>query len=726
MNINDLLKKIEGFSASERLKVKEAFEVASRAHSGMKRGTGEPYIIHPLSVAVTVAELGLDCDAITAALLHDIAEDTDYSLEDIEKKFGKTVASLVDGVTKLGQVRFPKDVSEESFDEPHELARLETYRKMFLATAKDMRVILIKLADRLHNMQTLEGVIPRKRYRIAKETLELYAPIASRLGIGQIKGKLEDLAFPYVYPEEYQRIKNLVQTHFKEREKLIESAKKILAANLKEEKIEAEIHGRAKHLYSLFKKLKKYNNDFSQIYDLIALRVVVSDISDCYRVLGIVHKLWKPLMGRIKDYIAQPKPNGYQSLHTTVFGPDGKIFEIQIRTKKMHDEAEFGVAAHWQYAEEKHLFGLFKRPKQIVQSRTKWVHDLARWQKFQLDPQEFAQSLKIDFFSDRIFVFSPKGDVYDLPEGATPVDFAYEVHSVLGDYCVGAKVNQQIVPLDYKLKSGEIVEILVGKKPNVSRGWLNFVQSNKAKTHIRSWLRKQAFPQLVKIGKETINKELQRLLQSDWDTLIEKNPQFRQILLDSYRLKNLEEILAGLAEGKISAIQILHRLGLEKKILGRSRKRHLAANHASNLSGILSGVPHSLASCCKPLEGDQIVGYVSTGEKITIHKSNCKMLKKLDSSRFVKLSWQKAENVYLHRVPITIFAEDRIGLLHDITGVLAKNRVNIFGIKQSKPDSLGKIKIQMITEIDSLENLDRILADLPKINGVVSALRKSA
>jgi len=711
MNINDLLKKIEGFSQPGRLKVKEAFEFAARAHDGQKRGTGEPYIIHPLSTAVTVAEMELGCDAICAALLHDVAEDTAFTLEDIEKKFGKAVAFLVDGVTKLGKVRFPRDITEESFADEENRARVETYRKMFLATACDVRVVIIKLADRLHNMQTLEGVIPRKRYRIAKETLEIYAPIASRLNMGSMRGKLEDLAFQNVYPEEYERTKKIVQTKFKEREKVINEVKKILSKSLKQEGVLAEIHGRSKHLYSLYKKLVKYDNDFSQIYDLVALRVIVDSIPDCYRVLGIVHSLWKPLVGRIKDYIAMPKPNGYRSIHTTVFAAGGNIVEIQIRTREMHEEAEFGLAAHWFYSE--------KKIAQKVPGKMSWVKELAERQK-DFAPEEFEETLKIDFFGDRIFVYSPKGDLYDLPEGATPLDFAYEVHSSLGHRTAGAKVNQQMVGLDYKLSSGEIVEIITSKKENPNRGWLDIAQTSKARTHIRAFLRKQNFGKLAKTGEDIINKELEHLGQGNWLDLdaakVEK-------LRDSFSVKTAPEILVGLAEGRFSATQILRRLGLEKEILGRRKIKQYLSADSWGAEKMLGGIKYSLAVCCKPIASDEITGYVSSGKQIAIHRKGCKSLSRLDPLRLIELNWQKIQNVY--RVPITIFALDRVGLLYDISGIFARNNVNIFGVRNSKADEEGNVEIQITAEVDSLENLEKLLAELPKIQGVKRAIRKN-
>jgi len=483
MSIEELLTECEYLDEKCREDLRKAFEFASEAHKGQKRGTGEPYIEHPLSVAQILSKYRLDCSTLIAALLHDVPEDTNYTLQEIEKSFGKPVAKLVDGVTKLSSVRLPKGVTEEKFADEQEVRRIESYRKLFLASADDLRVILIKLADRLHNMRTLVGVKPEKRYRIAKETLEIYAPLADRLLMGQIKGELEDLAFPYVYPNEYQTLVFRTKDMYKEKTAFLNKVKEKLKRELHKAGIASQIHGRSKHLYSLHKKLQKYENDISRIYDLVALRVLVKNVSDCYAALGKIHEMWKPLPGRIKDYIATPKPNGYRSLHTTVFATDGQIVEIQIRTYEMHAAAEYGLAAHWLYSE--------KKQSQKVPQKMSWVCDLASWQK-KIKRKEFSEALKIDFFHDRIFVFSPKGDLFDLPEGATPVDFAYRVHSYLGDHCQGAKVGGKLKQLNEPLKNGDIVEIITNKNAQPRENWLEFVKTSNARQRIRSTLRKRS------------------------------------------------------------------------------------------------------------------------------------------------------------------------------------------------------------------------------------------
>lgn len=473
----------------ERKKImSEAYDFAQKAHAGQKRKSGEDYIQHSLATAYTLAEIGMGSKTITASLLHDVPEDTSVTLKEIEEKFGKEIAGLVDGVTKLGKIRL-RGSKEEFF--------LENLRKMFLAMATDIRVVIIKLADRLHNMRTLDYLPPEKQKRIARETLEIFVPLANRLGIGEIKGELEDLSFKYLDPENYEYIKNVVTQQYYESEKYVNQAISELKSELKKAGIEViDIYGRSKKLYRLFLKLKRYDMDIDRIYDLAAIRIIVSEITDCYETLGIVHKKYRPMVGRIKDYISLPKPNGYQSIHTTVFGPKGKIMEIQIRTQKMHDEAEFGIAAHWLYSEKekKGLRSYFlRKTKKIPEKELAWVRQLREWQnEIGRDDEEFLEGLKIDFFRNRIFAFTPRGDIIDLPEEATPVDFAYAIHTEVGNNTVGAKISGKIVPLNYCIRNGEVVEILTSKEnKKPSRDWLNFVKTSLAKSHIRRELKNQ-------------------------------------------------------------------------------------------------------------------------------------------------------------------------------------------------------------------------------------------
>lgn len=490
-------KKLGYLNEQDQKNIKKAFDFSLRAHENQQRRTGEPYVFHGLKTAMYLSELKLDSPSLQAALLHDTIEDTPVTLSEIQNNFGKTVAFLVDGVTKLGKIRITrrwfilKSRKEmAAFDR-----QIETLRKMFVAMAKDIRVVLIKLADRRHNMETLEGVESSKRLRIAKETLEIYAPLAYRLGMGELKGQLEDLAFPYVWPEEYRQLKSRVKDAYRIRQKYLEKVKKVLQKKLARENIKAEIHGRAKHFYSLFRKLERLDNDLNRIYDLVALRIIVDSISDCYKVLGIIHEQWKPLVGRIKDYIAMPKPNGYQSLHTTVFCLDGKIVEFQIRTQEMHEQAENGIAAGWHYAETKGTLDyILKKIKKVPSEDLRWVKELAKWQRKLADNRRLSQDIQVEFFSDRIFVYTPRGDVIDLPAGSTPIDFAFAIHSEVGNSCAGARINGKMTSLNTCLHNGDIVEIIKAKKPQgPKRDWLEFAKTSLARSHIRRHLKLSKF-----------------------------------------------------------------------------------------------------------------------------------------------------------------------------------------------------------------------------------------
>jgi len=488
LTIEDVIKSVHKLDPKKEALIRSAYEVALKAHTGQKRKSGDEYIQHPLHTALNLAKIGLGSHTISAGLLHDVPEDTQTSLIEIEKKFGKEIATLVDGVTKLGKIKL-RGTKEELY--------LENLRKMFLAMASDIRVVLIKLADRLHNMETLGHVPPEKQQRIALETLEVFAPIANRLGIGEIKARLEDLSFKYLDSENYEAVSKLVKEQYTQRKKYVDKAIGELKKELLREGIDViDIYGRTKHTYSLFQKLKRHDMDINKIYDLVGVRIIVPEVVNCYETLGIVHKKYRPLVGRIKDYISLPKPNGYQSIHTTIFGPEGKFLEVQIRTKKMDDEAEFGIAAHWIYSEKKQQFkDIFFRSKKTVipEKDIAWVRQLREWQnELGKDDQEFMESLKIDFFKNHIFAFTPSGDIIDLPEEANTIDFAYRVHSEVGNRATGAKVNGKMVPLDYKIRNGDVIEILTSRDHKTpSRDWLRFVRTSNAKSHIRRMLKKK-------------------------------------------------------------------------------------------------------------------------------------------------------------------------------------------------------------------------------------------
>ncbi|AKM82784.1 TPA: bifunctional (p)ppGpp synthetase/guanosine-3',5'-bis(diphosphate) 3'-pyrophosphohydrolase [Candidatus Berkelbacteria bacterium] len=492
MGYDELANKIAYLSKPDQQLVRHAFLFAQKCHEGQVRNTGEPYVQHAIAAAGTIADLHLDAKTVAAALLHDTCEDTDLTLNDLRKEFGREIANLVDGVTKLSKIRITtKWLFVKEKEQLAEYDRqIETLRKMFVAMSSDIRVVILKLADRLHNMQTLDGVPKEKRYRIAKETLAIYAPLAYRLGMGEVKGKLEDLAFPYVYPEEYAALKKKAAGRLVEKERYILQFKKKILAKLYKDGIKGQIHGRTKHMYSLWRKLQRYDNDLSHIYDLVALRIIVNSVEECYKALGIIHNNWKPLVGRIKDYIAMPKPNGYRSIHTTVFGPGGEIVEIQIRSKEMHEQAEFGIAAHWHYSEKKGgIDYLLRKVSRAPKKELVWVNELAKWQKAVGDNKEMESDLGMDFFSDRIFVYTPTGDVKDLPIGATPIDFAYAVHTDLGNHVGGAKVNGKMVDLAHELKRGDIVDIIKKKNASPKRDWLEFAKTSLARGKIKSQIK---------------------------------------------------------------------------------------------------------------------------------------------------------------------------------------------------------------------------------------------
>jgi GTP pyrophosphokinase len=578
MTFDDLAKKTKGLNLEVNLElIKKAYLFAQAAHQSQFRRSGEPYIQHSLATADTLIEMKLDSSTIAAGLLHDVVDDTGVPLEQIKKEFGKEIAKLVEGVTKLGKIKYRGAERQ-----------IENLRKMFLAMAEDIRVVLIKLSDRLHNMKTLSVLPPEKQQRIALETKEIYAPLADRLGIGRLKGELEDSAFQYLMPGEYSWLLNQVRDQYAEREKYLTKIIPDLKKELAKENIRPlEIHWRAKHAWSLYQKLQRYEMNLSRIYDLVALRIIVPTVEDCYATLGVIHKLWRPLPGRIKDYIALPKPNGYQSIHTTVFCQGGKITEIQIRTLKMHEEAERGIAAHWYYSEQKGLRAYLKKILTPAPERElKWIQQLQQWQKeIKSSPDEFFQSLKIDFFKDRIFVFTPKGDVMDLPESATPIDFAYLIHTDIGHRCQGAKVDGKMVTLDMSLRNGQVIEIITQKQAKPSRDWLKFAKTHQAQNRIRQWLNKSKvdFAAIEEIKKEPQKLEVQKPAAA--------------------KATILKPVIEVEGDAKIATM---------------------------------------LAKCCHPQPPDPIVGYITLDHRLTVHRRDCRNLAKIkDASRLINVNWKK-------------------------------------------------------------------------------------
>jgi len=655
MTINTLLKEIEKNKlAVDTGLIQRAYKFANKAHRGQKRENGEKYINHSLNAALILTQMKLDTASIAAALLHDAVDDTPITLQDIKKEFGQEIASLVEGTSKLGKIKY-RGIERH----------IENLRKMFLAMAKDIRIIIIKLADRLHNMKTLSALPKRKQKRIALETLEIYAPIAHRLGIGKLKGDMEDLAFPYVYSEQYNWLKTKVKDRLQTRETYLKKIKPIIKKKLQQAGINyIDIHARAKRYYSLYKKLGRYNMDFSKIYDLIALRIIVPTIEDCYATLGVIHKNWKPLPGRIKDYIAVPKANGYQSLHTTVFCINGKITEFQIRTPQIHWEAEYGVAAHWFRPEENGKTKYYG----IKKSQLEWIKELKNWQKDISRPKEFLKSLRVDFFKYRIFVFTPKGDIVNLPEGATPIDFAYRIHTELGHRCGGVKVDGKIISLNQPLYNGQIVEILAKKEAGPSQDWLKFVKTNYAKAKIKGWF-KESEEKPAK-NKKSLEKTAAPKMNLDKEIIV-------QHFSSATKRKILEKPI---------------KIGGEDNLVIK------------------------LAKCCNPLPGEPILGYITTLRSITIHHRKCSnVTNKKDRKRIIPVSWKNASAP--QPTTVEIIAKDRIGLIKDITGVLSKLRINIINISASEPSK--DIALALLTlEIANIDQLNKAQQKLEEIKGV--------
>lgn len=715
LTISHLLEKVKKNSpACDLKKIENAYNFAKKYHQGQLRKTGEPYIQHPLEVAFALASFKFNTETYIAAILHDLVEDTNVSIDEIKKIFGEETAKLVLGVTKLKKIAFRNHL---------ETYQIENLRKMFLAMAQDIRVVLIKLFDRLHNLKTLKGLSREQQKRIAHETIEIYAPLAYRLGIGELKGQLEDLAFPYYLPKEFKWVSKLAHKEKEKRKVYIEKAKKDLEKMLKKAKIDfIDIHGRTKYLYSLYKKLRKYNNNINNIYDLLALRVIVCNITDCYRTLGIIHQEWKPLLGRIKDYIAVPKTNGYQSLHTTVITRDEKIIEIQIRTQKMHQEAEFGVAASWYYQE-------LGKPSEgkTVPKKLAWINQLVEWQKELQDSQKFAESLKIDFLKDRIFIFTPKGDVLDLPDGATVVDFAYQIHTDLGNHCRSAQVNDKFVPLEYELKNGDIVKIITSSKSSPSLDWLNFVKTKLAQNRIKNWLKKQNRAKNIEYGKNLLNQEL---LQLKHEKIAKISKEKIKILLKKFSYKNFDDLLNAIGCGDISLQAVIKTIYKEEDLFTPMQRKFIFFGKPvtqpraiiKNEEGLLT----NLARCCHPIVGDKIKAYITRNSGASVHKASCLELKKLskkDKGRILDAFWEKKHQPYC-LVDIELQSLDRIGLLHDVTEEITNLKVNITNLKINKQPKNDVVNLYLCLEVEDIDQLVYLFKKLEKIKGVLKVIRK--
>ena len=655
--------------------IKKAYEMAEVAHRGQLRMSGDPYIQHPLATAVTIASLRMDAALIAAGILHDVPEDTGRPLALIEEQFGPEVAKLVDGVTKLSRVRWvPKEQSGEGTVKEKrrvddQAYRAENVRKMFLAMADDVRVVLVKLADRLHNMKTLGFLPPEKRRRIAQETLEIYAPLANRLGIWQIKWQLEDLAFRHLEPVKYKEIAGSIKSRRAARERYISRVEAVLEEELKKAAIPADISGRPKHIYSIYRKMERQGTDISQIYDLQAVRIIVGEVRDCYTVLGIVHSLWHPLPGQFDDYIASPNESMYQSLHTTVLCLDAKPLEIQIRTREMHQLAEYGVASHWRYKE-----GVKKDAK--FDAKIAWLRKLMDWQQdMMIGAQEFVDSLRTDVFQDQVYVFTPKGEIKELTAGATPLDFAYRVHTDVGHRCVGGKVNGRLVSLDYQLKNGDIVEILTSKSSRgPSRDWLNpnlnYIKTIHARDKIRQWFKKQQRDENIARGREMLEKELKRL-GLDFGKLDE--------VASAFKYEKSDDFLAAVGYGDIDTHQVAQRLSpapVEEELPPTVAAIPIADTRGIQVQGV-GDLLTRLARCCNPVPGDPIVGFITRGKGVTVHRTDCpSVINEDEPERLVKVEWGRMDH-QTFPVTIRVDAWDREGLVRDVAAVVADEKVNI-------------------------------------------------
>jgi GTP diphosphokinase / guanosine-3',5'-bis(diphosphate) 3'-diphosphatase len=722
MQIQSLLNKIKKKNPDANLElIRRAYDFAVLKHDGQKRLSGEAYINHPLEVASILVDLDLDEDSIAAALLHDVIEDTDATKEEIGDLFGTKIAELVDGVTRLGTIDFSKLPSEE-IQEAKFHSMIEDLRKFFLAMAKDIRVVIIKLADRLHNMRTLDALTPANQKRIARETLEIFAPLADRLGMGSMKAELEDLAFKYSNPSEYRRIVELISRGEKERKHYLSKIKKFIQNELTDDGIQAEIDGRVKHIYSIYKKLQKVHGDISEIYDIMAIRIIVDSVEDCYRVLGIIHKHFKPLIYRIKDYISVPKPNGYQSLHTTVFGLDGNITEIQIRTKEMHEEAENGVAAHWHYSATKEKVAYRGKASFASENNLKWVNQITDLQKNVTSSAELAESLNIDFFNDRIFINSPSGDVFELPDGATPVDFAYEVHTQVGHRCRGAKVNGKIANLDQKLHNRDMVEVILAPKNDQSgppRGWLEFVVTAKAKQNIRSWYKHLNKDVNIEAGHKLLAEEL-----SLFD-LTEENLSLDDVndVIGNAGWKTWDDVLAAIGDGTVTPRLVVKKIVGQKlyQILDEKKAKAKKAvvvektGQVSNLDGILI----RYADCCKPKKGDTVKGFITQGKGITIHRADCRNLLTSPQEKVIDVNFDQTDEI---EMKVEIRGLDRVGFIRDITDVVSNEKINIVKIDNKQTVDEGSI-INLVIKTGDPARITDLLPKLRNVQGV-SRVRK--
>lgn len=717
MNFDILLDKVKDYPEEDIAKIKEAYEVAKKAHEGQKRVSGEDYIVHPVDVAIITAEMKLDATTIMAALLHDVVEDTEMTLTDLAKQFGGEVATLVDSVTKLSKIKYQSKEEQQA----------ENLRKMFLAMAQDIRVLLIKLADRLNNIRTLKPLSPERQKRIATETMEIFAPLANRLGISAIKWELEDLSFRYLDPANYYRVVNLMNQKRSDREEFIEKTKKKLDINLREIGIEADISGRAKHIYSIHRKMVTKNKEFDEIYDLLAMRIIVKDVRECYAALGVVHTLWKPIPGRFKDFIAMPKINMYQSLHTTVIGSSGRPFEIQIRTKEMHETAEMGIAAHWAYKENR------KIQAGSMEKKLEWFREILDIQQDVNDANEFIETIKMDLYTEDVFIFTPRGDVFELPAGSITLDFAYRIHTDVGNSTVGAKINGKIVPLDYVLKTGDIIEILTSKQSfGPSRDWLKMVKTSHAKSKIRQWFKKQTREENVQKGKELLEKEI-RKFNLEPNEFMTSNA--LSGVMKKFNFVNEQDLYAAIGYNGMSPHQVALRL-TEKRRNEIEREIDMQAIIDSKTTPdkrknkhpqgvIVKGVDNllvRLSKCCSPVPGDDIVGFITKGRGISIHRSDCpNIVNESEQDRKIEVEWE-ANVSSEYTVDLEIIGLDRPMILNEVMQAVAEIKTNI-NAASGRGDKQKRAIMQLTLVIRNTDHMRAVIERIKRVRDVYSVRR---
>ncbi|MBL8924043.1 MAG: bifunctional (p)ppGpp synthetase/guanosine-3',5'-bis(diphosphate) 3'-pyrophosphohydrolase [Myxococcaceae bacterium] len=716
IRLNDILTRVSSYHPSPDLDIiKKAYVYSAKVHQGQVRKSGEPYLIHPLEVAGLLAQLRLDEASIVAGLLHDTVEDTLATVEEVQELFGAEIAAIVDGVTKLSKFSAPQQLSQEE-------KQAENFRKMLVAMAQDIRVILVKLADRTHNMRTLEHMSEEKQARIAQETLDIYAPLANRLGISWIKTELEDLSFRYIRPKDYFELDARINKKKKDREKYIDDVCGLISGRLKEAGIQAEVTGRFKHMYSIHKKMRSQGIDFEQVPDVIAFRVITRDVGQCYAALGLMHQQWKPVPGRFKDFIAIPKANMYQSLHTTVIGPLSERIEIQIRTDEMHRVAEEGIAAHWAYKEGKSA--LAKDDEKFA-----WLRQLLEWQQDLKDPKEFLDTVKVDLFTDEVFVFTPRGDVKSLPRDATPVDFAYAVHSAVGEKCVGAKVNGKIVPLRYKLKNGDQIEVLTSPQAHPSKDWLTFVKTSRAQQKIRAFIKEQQREKSMALGRELVEREFKRF-GLNLNKVIKQGD--LKPHLEGYGLRTEEDVLVAVGYGKIQPSQLVELLLPAEKVAEVKETPPPAPSSPSGLFSTVSDIARRVvgrktsgvtiggiddvlvrfARCCNPVPGDAIVGFITRGRGVTVHQSGCEKARATDPERRVDVSWD-VKGDFKRAVTLRVMTVDRPGLLADMSQIFSKKGVNI-----------SQANCRVTGDDRAVNTFECVISDLKQLNDLIRSIEK--